>query len=250
MTIEALLHDPRDSHNPRGRAAVAVPGARLLYPFRLGITQGGTRGLGTFRSSHLPRRRPQPDPSVRAGAGHQHGHHRRRRPRFFGRRAARRDRRGREPGAHRESSLDRHRRARRVPAARTAARHVHRDVLAPGILHAQARWPRAADQLHGASGRRAQSQSARGNDHRHRRHAAGGRHERDTAAHGHARGARHGADGEERARHRRADSRRRRAAELPRTSAAARASARSASPSTAARPSTHGCCRTACATTR
>ena len=38
-------------------------------------------------------------------------------------------------------------------------------------------------------------------------------HERDAAAHGHARGARHGAHGEERARHRGADSRSRRAAE-------------------------------------
>ena len=53
----------------------------------------------------------------------------------------------------------------------------------------------------------------RGDHHRHRRHAPGGRAERDAAAHGVARSARHGADGEERPRHRRADSRGRRAAE-------------------------------------
>ena len=45
----------------------------------------------------------------------------------------------------------------------------------------------------------------RGDDYRLRRHAAGGRAGRDPAADGHARDARHGADVEERARHRRAD---------------------------------------------
>ena len=99
----------------------------------------------------------------------------------------------------------------RLPELRPGA--YTRDVHAAGIRHLQARRPGAADELHRADRRRDDRQSAPGNDHRHRGHAAGGRAGRDAAADGLARSARHGADRQERARHRGADSRGRRAAE-------------------------------------
>ena len=123
----------------------------------------------------LSRRRSEPDPGGGSGARHQHGHDRRRSYATLGRRAARGDRRGRQPGAHREGPLDRHRRARRVPAAGIAARRIHRDVLAPWLRDRPERGPRTSDRLHRSNRRRTQGQSARGNDHRHGRHAVGGR---------------------------------------------------------------------------
>ena len=98
-------------------------------------------------------------------------------------------------------------------AARVAAGRVHRHVLAPFLRDAQARGPRTAHELHGPGGRRAHGQPTAGDHHGLGFHAAGGRAERDAAAHGLTRAARHGADGEERARHRRAHSCRRRAPE-------------------------------------
>ncbi len=76
-----------------------------------------------------------------------------------GGRAARRDRRGVEPGAHRKDPLGRHRRHGSVPDSEPAARGLRDDVLDPGLRDAEARRRgslrrrRHDDQRRTASGR-------------------------------------------------------------------------------------------------
>ena len=96
------------------------------------------------------------------------------------RRAARRRRGSRQPGADRESPHRRHRRHRAVPDRRPAARDLHRHLHPAGLQHIQAGRHRAERLVHRDHQRRPQGRRARRNDHRDRRNAGRGRAERET----------------------------------------------------------------------
>ncbi len=110
------------------------------------------------------------------GSGRGDRQHRRRRQGCVGRRAARRHRRGEQPGADRKIAHGGHRRSGRVQDRRPAARRVCRDVFPYGLRHREARGRRADQQLHRADQCRDEGRLARRDDHRHgrepgRRHA-------------------------------------------------------------------------------
>ena len=99
------------------------------------------------------------------------GVHRRLRQRLLRRRAAWRDRRGREPGADRESPIRGDRRHRALPHRKPAAGPLHRDLHASRLQHRQARRDRADRLVRGNGERRASRRHARRNHHGHRRDA-------------------------------------------------------------------------------
>ena len=88
------------------------------------------------------------------------GRHYRRRQGHVGRRASRRNRRSREPGADRESPVCRQRRHGPVPDRRSAPGHLLGDVHVAGFQHRQARRHRAVGHVRG-HGQRATCGSAR-----------------------------------------------------------------------------------------